>query len=94
MIAAWGLSLPLTDAPPPLCSFSFPEVRVTGVDREALGVMRTEEALALAQENEVDLVLVAPDAEPPVCRMVEYSKYKYELEKAKKDASKKQRESK
>ena len=56
--------------------------------------MRTDEALTMAQENEVDLVLVAPDADPPVCRMVEYSKYKYELDKAKKDASKKQRENK
>jgi translation initiation factor IF-3 len=63
-----------------------------GIEREALGVMRTEEALAMAQEKEVDLVLVAPDAVPPVCRMIDYSKFKYELDKSKKEAEKKQRE--
>ena len=55
-----------------------PEVRVIGDDGQQVGIMRTEEALALAQERELDLVEVAPEAKPPVCRILDYSKYKYE----------------
>ena len=69
------------------------EVRVVGEDKEALGIMGIGEALNLADEQGVDLLLVVPDASPPVCRLIEYSKFKYEKTKAEKDAKKKQRES-
>jgi len=55
-----------------------PEVRVIGDDGQQIGVMATEDALKLAMERELDLVEVAPDARPPVCRILDYSKYKYE----------------
>lgn len=57
-----------------------------------LGVMSLEEALDRADEADVDLILVSPDADPPVCRLMTASKYKYGIEKQKKEASKKQRE--
>lgn len=69
------------------------EVRVIAEDKEALGVMKIDEALRMAQDQEVDLLLVVPGASPPVCRLIEYSKFKYEKTKAEKDAKKKQRES-
>jgi translation initiation factor IF-3 len=69
------------------------ELRVIGEDKEPLGVMSKREALDLASENGVDLILVVPDASPPVCRLIEYSKFNYEKTKAEKDAKKKQRES-
>jgi translation initiation factor IF-3 len=55
-----------------------PEVRVIGEDGNQIGVMRTDEALRYAQERDLDLVEVAPEARPPVCRILDYSKYKYE----------------
>jgi aspartyl/asparaginyl-tRNA synthetase len=55
-----------------------PEVRVIGDDGTQIGVMRTDEALRYAQERDLDLVEVAPEARPPVCRVLDYSKYKYE----------------
>jgi translation initiation factor IF-3 len=55
-----------------------PEVRVIGDDGKQIGVMRTDEALRYAQERDLDLVEVAPEARPPVCRVLDYSKYKYE----------------
>ena len=69
------------------------EVRVIGEDKEPLGVMGIDEALRMAQDQEVDLLLVVPGASPPVCRLIEYSKFNYEKTKAEKDAKKKQRES-
>jgi len=69
----------------------FPEVRVIGEEKEPLGIMPTSQALEMAMEAEVDLVLVTPDASPPVCRLVEWSKLKFEKEKADKDAKKKQK---
>jgi len=69
------------------------ELRVIGEDKQPLGVMSKREALDLAIENGVDLILVVPDASPPVCRLIEYSKFNYEKTKAEKDAKKKQRES-
>ncbi len=69
------------------------QVRVVGDDKEPLGVMGIDEALEMAEDAGVDLLLVVPDASPPVCRLCEYSKYKYEKTKAEKDAKKKQRES-
>jgi len=72
----------------------FEEVRLIGADREPIGVMPIEEAREKATEAEVDLVLITPDASPPVVRLVEYSKFKYEMEKSLKEARSKQRESK
>ncbi len=69
------------------------EVRVIGEDKEPLGILGIDEALRMAQDQEVDLLLVVPGASPPVCRLIEYSKFKYEKTKAEKDAKKKQRES-
>ena len=53
--------------------------------------MSREEALRLADELQVDVICISPDADPPVCRLLEYSKYRYELEKASKEAKKKQK---
>ena len=55
-----------------------PEVRLIGPDGEQVGLMKTPDALAFAQEHDLDLVEVAPDSKPPVCRVLDYSKYKYE----------------
>ncbi|KAI8107344.1 hypothetical protein M9434_001986 [Picochlorum sp. BPE23] len=68
------------------------EVRVIGEDKEPLGIMSRSEALQMAENQEVDLILVVPGATPPVCRLIEYSKFNYEKTKAEKDAKKKQRE--
>jgi translation initiation factor IF-3 len=54
------------------------EVRLIGEDGQQIGVIPTEEALKYAQERDLDLVEVAPDSRPPVCRVLDYSKYKYE----------------
>ncbi len=55
-----------------------PEVRLIGPDGEQVGVLKTPDALAFAQDHDLDLVEVAPDSKPPVCRVLDYSKYKYE----------------
>mmetsp|Transcript_3471 Transcript_3471/g.12633 ORF Transcript_3471/g.12633 Transcript_3471/m.12633 type:complete len:252 (-) Transcript_3471:145-900(-) len=70
------------------------EVRVIGSQRENLGVMPTKEAVSLAQSEGLDLVLVTPDASPPVCRVVDFGKYMYEQEKKKKEAKKGQSKAK
>lgn len=57
------------------------QVRVVGVDGEILGVLPLEQAIALAQEKEMDLVEVSPKAEPPVCRILDYGQFKYQKEK-------------
>lgn len=67
------------------------EVRVVGEEAEQLGVMAIQDALKRAEEAGLDLVEVAPTAVPPVCRIIDYSKYKYEQEKREKEARKKQR---
>ena len=67
------------------------EVRVIGEDGEMLGVMSPKDALKLAKEAGVDLVKIVPNAAPPVCKIVDYGKYKYELARKEKDARKKQR---
>jgi len=68
------------------------EVRLLGQDKAMLGVMRLGDALALAKDQGVDVVLVSPDAKPPVARLVSASKYRFEAARAAKDASRKQRE--
>jgi translation initiation factor IF-3 len=67
------------------------EVRVIDDEGQQLGVMPTASALALAQEKGLDLVEVAPTAVPPVCRILDYGQYKYELQKREREAKKKQK---
>ena len=67
------------------------EVRVIGQEGQQLGVMSPKDAMKLAREAEVDLVKIAPSAKPPVCKLVDYGKYKYELVRKEKEAKKKQR---
>jgi translation initiation factor IF-3 len=69
-----------------------PEVRLIGADGEQVGVVPTEEALERAQTEDLDLVEVAPDAKPPVARLLDYSKYKYEQEQKAKAARKHQQQ--
>ncbi len=68
------------------------EVRLIGDDGSQVGVLKIEEALRYAQERELDLVEVAPEARPPVCRVLDYSKYKYEQEQKQKAARKHQQQ--
>ena len=67
------------------------EVRVIGENGEQLGVMPIQEAMRLAEEAGVDLVKIAPTANPPVCKIVDYGKYKYEQLRKAKEAKKKQK---
>ena len=67
------------------------ELRVIDTDGTQLGVMSRDEAMNLAEEKKLDLVCIAPKAEPPVCRILDYGKYKYELQKREKEAKKKQK---
>ena len=69
-----------------------PEVRLIGEDGNQIGVVKTEEALRYAQERDLDLVEVAPDARPPVTRVLDYSKYKYEQAQNQKAARKHQQQ--
>ncbi|MBD3403623.1 translation initiation factor IF-3 [candidate division GN15 bacterium] len=65
-------------------------VRLIGVDGEQIGIIPTNEALQRAREQGLDLVEVAPNSRPPVCRIMDYGKYKYELSKKDRAAKKKQ----
>ena len=67
------------------------EVRVIDSDGSSIGVISAKEALALADERELDLVKIAPNAKPPVCKIIDYGKYKYELARKEKEARKKQK---
>ena len=67
------------------------EVRVIGDDGEQIGVIPVDKGLKLAKEKNLDLVEVAPNASPPVCRIMDFSKYKYEQEKKERLARKKQK---
>ena len=67
------------------------EIRLIGEDGEQLGIMSAKEALKLAEEANLDLVKIAPNAKPPVCRIVDYGKFKYEQAKREKEAKKKQK---
>lgn len=60
-------------------------------DGEQLGVMSSKDAMKLAKEAELDLVKIAPKAQPPVCKIIDYGKYKYELARKEKEAKKKQK---
>ena len=67
------------------------EVRVVSESGEQLGIMSAREAMKLAQEAELDLVKIAPTAKPPVCKIIDYGKYRYEQARKEKEAKKKQR---
>ena len=67
------------------------EVRVIGADGEQLGVMSISDAMRAAEDAELDLVKIAPNAYPPVCKIVDYGKFKYEQIRKEKDARKKQK---
>jgi len=66
-------------------------VRVIGADGEQVGVMPTEKAQEMANEADMDLVEVSPDAKPPVCRIMDFGKYQFELNKKRHEAKKKQK---
>jgi len=65
-----------------------PEVRLVGPDGGQLGVVSIQKALEIADQHELDLVEVAPGANPPVCRVIDYSKFKYDQEKKEREAKK------
>ena len=67
-----------------------PQVRLIGDDGEQLGIMSSEEALRIAQEREYDLVMISPAAKPPVCKIMDYGKYRFEQSKREKEAKKNQ----
>ncbi|MDR0724372.1 MAG: translation initiation factor IF-3 [Endomicrobium sp.] len=68
-----------------------PEVRLIGHDGTMMGIVKTVEALSKAQALDLDLVEISPQANPPVCKIVNFSKFKYEMEKKGKEAKKKQK---
>jgi translation initiation factor IF-3 len=68
----------------------FPKIRVIDTDGGQLGIMAPREALKLAEEKELDLVLISDKADPPVCRIMDYGKFKFEQEKKAREARKKQ----
>ena len=67
------------------------EVRLISPDGEQLGVMSAKEAMKLAKEANLDLVKIAPQAKPPVCKIIDYGKYRYEMARKEKEARKKQK---
>ena len=67
------------------------EIRLIGEHGEQLGIMSAREAMKIAQEAELDLVKIAPAAKPPVCKIIDYGKYKYEQARKEKEAKKKQK---
>jgi len=66
-------------------------VRLIGVDGDQLGIMSSEEALRIAEEHDMDLVKIAPGSNPPVCRIMDYGKFRFEQTKKEKEARKNQR---
>ncbi len=67
------------------------EIRLIGEDGQQLGIMSSREAMKIAREAELDLVKIAPQAKPPVCQILDYGKYRYELARKEKEAKKKQK---
>lgn len=70
-----------------------PQVRLIGPDGSQLGIMSTQKAQEVADQHELDLVEVAPSANPPVCRVIDFSKFKYDQEKKEREAKKHQKQS-
>ncbi|MBR4750009.1 MAG: translation initiation factor IF-3 [Abditibacteriota bacterium] len=69
-----------------------PQVRLIGADDEQIGIVPVREALQYAKEKGLDLIEIAPQANPPVCRVMDYGKFKYDMGKKKKEAAKKQKQ--
>lgn len=67
------------------------EIRLVGENGEQLGIMSSRDALAKAKEANLDLIKIAPTAKPPVCKIVDYGKYRYEMARKEKEARKKQK---
>lgn len=67
------------------------EIRLIGENGEQLGIMSARDAYKMVQEAELDLVKIAPTAKPPVCKIIDYGKYRYELARKEKEARKKQK---
>ncbi len=67
------------------------EIRLIGEDGEQLGLMSSEDAMAIAEEKELDLVMISPAAKPPVCKIMDYGKFRFEQSKREKEAKKNQR---
>lgn len=67
------------------------EIRVIGNDSSQLGIMSSRDALKIAEEKELDLVMISPNANPPVCKIMDYGKFVYEQAKKDKEAKKKQK---
>ncbi|MBQ9827268.1 MAG: translation initiation factor IF-3 [Lachnospiraceae bacterium] len=68
-----------------------PEIRVISEEGEQLGIMSVEEAMKLAENENADLIMISPKANPPVCRIMDYGKFKYEQTRREKEAKKKQK---
>lgn len=71
---------------------TYPEIRLIGSEGEQIGVVPTTEAQQIAKDAQLDLVEVSPNAEPPVCRIMDYGKYRFEQKKSSQSARKKQRQ--
>lgn len=67
------------------------EVRLISEDGEQLGIMPLNQALDMSEERQIDLVMISPNAEPPVCKLMDYGKYRFEAMKKEKEAKKKQK---
>ncbi len=67
------------------------ELRVIDTDGAQIGIMSRDEALAMSEEKKLDLVCISPKANPPVCKILDYGKYKYDMQKKEKEAKKKQK---
>ncbi|WP_298844061.1 translation initiation factor IF-3 [Clostridium sp.] len=67
------------------------EIRVIGADGSALGILDTRDAIKLAEDSDLDLVMMSPTAKPPVCRIMDIGKFEYEKQKKEKEAKKKQK---
>ena len=85
-----ALTKPNRDLPTINERIRFPKIRVIDSDGGQLGIMAPRDALRLAEEKELDLVLVSDKADPPVCRIMDYGKFKFEQEKKAREARKKQ----
>jgi translation initiation factor IF-3 len=70
----------------------FRDVRVIGADGQQLGILQTRQALNQAREDGLDLVMVSPTAQPPVCRIIDFGKYKYEQKHRERESKKKQQD--
>jgi translation initiation factor IF-3 len=81
---------PPRNVPPINDNIRFPQVRLIDTDGTQMGILTHREAMQLADERELDLVLVSDKADPPVCRIMDYGKYKFEQEKRAREARKRQ----